>query len=57
MTLSHFQSSEGVEGLISDLEPLREVEVPAVRVESVSLEEFHPAELYPTRRTVEAFEL
>lgn len=57
VTLSHFQSCEGLEGLFADLEPLRDVEIPSVRVDSVLLQEMHPAELYPSRKTVEEFEL
>lgn len=57
VTLSHFQSYEGLEGLFADLEPLRDVEIPSVTVESVSLQEMCPAGLYPPRETVEEFEL
>lgn len=57
VTLSHFQSCEGLKGLFADLEPLRDIEVPSVMIESISLQEMHPARLYPSRETVAEFEL
>lgn len=57
VTLSHFQSHDGIGNLIADLEPLRDIEIPSVTVESISLQELHPARLYPSRETIEEFEL
>lgn len=56
MTLAHFRSREGIEELIADLEPYRDLEIPPIRIASVSLQEMHPAELYPARTTVAEFE-
>lgn len=57
MTISHFQSRDGFEELIADLEPLRDIDIPSMTIESVSLQEMHPAELYPSRETIAEFQL
>jgi len=57
VTLSHFESRDGVEELIADLEPLREVDIPSVPIEAISLQEMHPARLYPSRETIAEFAL
>lgn len=57
MTLSHFQSREGYEALVADLESLREVEIPSITVTTVSLQELHPARLYPSRETIAEIDL
>jgi len=57
MTISHFQSRDGFEELITDLEPLRDLDIPPVTIDSISLQEMHPAELYPSRETIVEFKL
>lgn len=56
MTLAHFQSREGYEALVADLEPLREVEIPSITIEAISVQEMHPASLYPSRETITEIE-